>query len=417
MSLEADLYWYGWTKEQMATALLQKAKFEPGPVSWTSYKTTTWVRQGGSVRRLEFGTLRHDTEKLGAADVHALADHLYRGLDLNGWPAYCALPGVGRYQRAGPAPRCLQGLHALYEAGVFCDQEHWRVAARRGLAYALQNVRSDVPTFALPDHACGPMTDACVLHVAALVGAESSLLGATRDLAARLSGWITPDGAVLAEGAIRSDSNQDFLPGVTILALARYIGRTQCDLNVDWRAIRTFYRRRFRLLHPWGLALWHSIAWSVIAAVTGDQEDAAFSFEIADWLGDQQLRADGSFLTNLDPTGQSFHTACAARGVAAAWQLALARDDVRRAASYRRVWQRAMEFVSRLIVRPEDTFWMPEPTMVVGAVRNSLTNYELRADQNGYTILALIGGLSTESSGTSIHTNFADFAATGVPKR
>ena len=40
-----------------------------------------------------------------------------------------------------------------------------------------------------------------------------------------------------------------------------------------------------------------------------------------------------------------------------------------------------MTFMSRLVVRVEDTFWMPEPPMIIGAVRGALTSYELRADQ------------------------------------
>jgi hypothetical protein len=56
-----------------------------------------------------------------------------------------------------------------------------------------------------------------------------------------------------------------------------------------------------------------------------------------------------------------------------------------------------MTFMSRLVVRAEDTFWMPEPPMIIGAVRGALTSYELRADQSGYTVLSLLGGLRAQA--------------------
>jgi orotate phosphoribosyltransferase/AMMECR1 domain-containing protein len=398
VTFETDLVHNCWTKRQMTDAVLKKAGIKSGPVSWTTYKTTSWLQDRAGSHRLEFGAVRREPAPLTDSDVYLMGDYLYRGLDLNGWPAYQAVPATGRYERAGAAPRCLQGLHALYEAGVSCSQVHWRGAAQRGLAYALGCLRPDVPTLSIPNHGCGPIADACLLHAVSVAYDSSLLTAATQNLARRLRSWITKDGMVLPEGFTRCASDHDFIPGVALLALARYADKTGDGLAIDWRAVRTWYQRRFRRIHAWGLALWHSVIWPVVATLTNDRADADFAFEIVDWMSGQQLNADGTFLTNLTSTGASFHTACAARGVAGAWQLALSVGDTDRSVRYRQMWQHAMTFINRLVVRPEDGFWMPEPAIVIGGVRKELTSYELRVDQTAYTILALVTGLRAEES-------------------
>ena len=54
--------------------------------------------------------------------------------------------------------------------------------------------------------------------------------------------------------------------------------------------------------------------------------------------------------------------------------------------------------MNRLVVRSEDTYWMPEPPTAIGGVRTALTSYDLRVDQTAYTTLALLAGIRADSS-------------------
>ena len=413
VALESDLCHNSWTKQETVDALVKKAGITAERALWTTYKTATWAHGGGSTRRHEYGAARRHAEPLAAHDVLAMGEHLYRRLDVNGWPAYAVSAFYGRYQRTGGAPRCIQGLHALSEAADFCQQQLWQAGAQRGLNYAADYVRPDTQSLHVPEHGGGPMAEACLLHAVAAAG-DDSLLTRMEPLARRLCSWVQSDGIVLSEGALRSRTDVDFLPGVALLALAKYGRRTGSDLAIDWGRVRGWHRRRFELLHPWGTALWHALVWPVVFQLSGKDADAGFAFEIADWMTAQQLRSDGTFLTDLHETGHSFHTACAARGIAAAWDLAIEVGDAGRARRYQDGWNRAMTFMSRLVVRVEDTFWMPEPPMIIGAVRGALTSYELRADQSGYTVLSLLGGLRAQARMKARATSEPDSPSRGL---
>ena len=50
-----------------------------------------------------------------------------------------------------------------------------------------------------------------------------------------------------------------------------------------------------------------------------------------------------------------------------------------------------MQFINRLIIRPEDTFCMRDPDRAVGGVRGSLITSSVRIDFVSHTLYALIG--------------------------
>ena len=120
---------------------------------------------------------------------------------------------------------------------------------------------------------------------------DDSLLTRMEPLARRLCSWVQSDGIVLSEGALRSRTDVDFLPGVALLALAESGRRTGSDLAIDWGRVRDWHRRRFELLHPWGTALWHAWSGQSCSKLSGEDTDAGFAFEIADWMTAQQLCA------------------------------------------------------------------------------------------------------------------------------
>ncbi len=59
-------------------------------------------------------------------------------------------------------------------------------------------------------------------------------------------------------------SDQVVLPGVTLLALARYRTATGHAVPLHLPALLGWYRRRFELDHPRGLASWQANAWAAL---------------------------------------------------------------------------------------------------------------------------------------------------------
>lgn len=389
---------YSWTKQQTAERLLRKAGIESGPVEWVTYKTVAWCGGGGSVYELESGARRRTADaSLRSGDVATMAAHLRRRLDDAGWPASRVLCHLGSYERRGTAARCIHALCVLREAASFCGRGDWNAAAQRGLDHALRNLEGGShPTRSLRDHTCGPIAEAMLLGAAAATGDPSRVTRRVHELAARVHSFVRPDGSVRPEGALPSTTDADYLPGITLLGLARYCHATGQALDIDWAGVRAWYTRRFRLLHPWGLASWHCQVWPLVAVVTGDDRHVDFSFEMADWMVERQLHADGSFLTDMCATGPSWHTACAALGIAAAWRAAAWTGDATRAQRYRQSWHEAMRFLDRLTVRAEDAYWMPKPEIAVGGVRATAASFEMRIDSTSESLQALLHGLMVE---------------------
>jgi hypothetical protein len=153
-----------------------------------------------------------------------------------------------------------------------------------------------------------------------------------------------------------------------------------------------WYRRRFRLLRRWGLAVWHMQAWALICEATGDTRYRDFVFEMADWALGWQLEKDGSFVTDLYPSGPSFHTAFVAEGLAAAWRLARGAGDHERAARYAHACRRAASFMSELIIRPDDSYCLRDPDRAIGGVRPARDRSDVRIDFVSHALLALVTG-------------------------
>ena len=116
-------------------------------------------------------------------------------------------------------------------------------------------------------------------------------------------------------------------------------------------------------------------------------------YEVADWCLDRQVEVSGAFLTDLNPDGPSFHTAFIAEGIAVAWSVAEESGDRERACRYRRSWERAMRFMSRLVLRPVDAPCLPDAPRAVGGVRGTLNSSRIRIDYVSHTLTALILGL------------------------
>ena len=378
-----------WTAERTGSELARRTGVGDGAV-WSTYKSAGWCGRIGDspddgVARLAFGYVdRRPAGRVGSADVELLVGHLLAGLGPDGWPAHRVWPAPGTVEAAGPAERGLHGLGALLRAARASGRTAWGEAAVAGIRTALKHLDPDrFPAVALPDRPGSALADARLLDA---VAARPTLrTGRTDALADAVARWVRPDGCIRPPQVPPVRSDQDVLPGVVLLALARYRAATGHDVPLNLPALLGWYRRRFELVHPWGLAIWQAKAWAELPA-----DGAEFVFELADWMCGRQLRVDGSFLIDTDPIAPTFANALVADAIGTAARLASGRGDDRRTERYTASWRAAMGFLDRLLVRAEDTFWMPDPRRAVGGVRTALAAGELRVDYTSYTVDAVL---------------------------
>ncbi len=396
--LDSVVVHHAWTKEEAARALLRKAGISEPPLRWTTYKTAGWVRTPEGNFELTGGNCRRQPgQALGADDVTLMAEHLVRRQDVDGWPAYGIRALQGTYVRTGTAARCLHALRVLDLAGRHTGREEWRAAARRGIDHALDGLRGEpAPTLELQDHSCGAGAEACLLGTVASSGhpaLDSPTIGALAD---KLRAMVQPDGCVLPPRVSRSRADADLFPGLALSSLATYGRAVGDDLGLDWPTIRSWYLRRARLVHPWGLLSWQAQVWNVVGDLTGDPAHHEAAVELCDQMVEGQLAVDGSFLTDMGTSGPGFHTAFVAEGIAAGRRSALAIEDEGKVKRFRDSWDAAMAFCDQLIFRRPDTYWTPEPTFVLGGIRSTPLTSTLRVDYTSHTLLALLGGLPEE---------------------
>ncbi|MDM7853882.1 AMMECR1 domain-containing protein [Cellulomonas alba] len=386
---------HDWSKPQLARQLLAKARIDGGTASWSTFRTASWLRREDRVWPVVSGYPVRDAPRVDVATIRStlalLAGYVIGQLGPDGLPAYAYQPVTGRTTTRGTAGRALHALTALADAADVLGRDDLRAAAAHGLSTALRSVepiggRSRV---ALPGLTPGTSADAELVLGAAALG--DGLLGDDRVRAVHrgLVGLLRPDGRIDPERRRRWTAEHDFLPGLALLAAAAVP-----DELPDLTAQLAWYRRRFDLLHPWGMVGWHPQAWFRVAA-TGHAPDgtAAFVREVVDWALPLQHRGTGAFLTDLDVTGPGFHTAFVLEGVADAARLCLLDGDRARAALYMRRWRQGFRFVDRLVVRDEDTYCMADPGRALGAVRPSLTTSGVRIDFVSHAMQALVKAL------------------------
>ena len=390
---------FGWSKQTFARQVLAKARIKHPPHWWTSFRTASWLWSPAGVRRLDFGypvrTAASTNREVWRDDLEACGAYLARSLGPDGLPRYRYLPVEDRWIPLGTVARLVNGLGALAVAGRATGHDEWHRLAVSGLRSCLASadVSSDGPALRLPGNTAGVMGD-CSFLLALLDAGDTGLLDdRARALGRRVLEMLRPDGRVSSNVRRRLRDDYDFLPGVALLASARYAAACPEDRRPDVAPQLQFTMRRWRAEHPWGIVGWQPQAWAAIHAATGEADHAAAVFEIIDWALDWQHAASGAFLTSLCPDGPSFHTAFLAEAVAAAWSTAIRLGDLARADRYSDSFRRAMAFASTLVIRGEDTYCMRAPQTCVGGVRGTRTSSEVRVDYVGHMIAALHGGL------------------------
>jgi len=397
--LESVASYYDWGKEKLCQRLLIKAGASDQNACWTTYRTATWLSSDNGAVSHRFGFAGPpdgpcDFRAL-RSDLGLLGRYIYKNLLPTGLPRYAQTPVPGWKWDDGSIARIVHGLLGLVIAGRSLDRADWCRHGKEGVRRCLRamgNLKQNADkNVCLYEQGNGPMANALLLIAAVSVGLNVKYHRQIQVLVTTLTKLLREDGSIYPDGQpVRIDRDNDYLPNVVILALARQQDGARVTHLQSYHA---WQARRFHLLHRWGQAGWLPQASAELYFATQDRVYADTAFEVADWCLDRQVQATGAFLTDLAPGGPTFHTAFIAEGIADAWAVALARGERKRAERYQQSWYSALQFARQLIIRPVDAPCLADPDCAVGGVRCSLTNSTIRIDFVSHLIIAITKGM------------------------
>jgi len=240
----------------------------------------------------------------------------------------------------------------------------------------------------------------CILEHEGTAGPHADVLAKLR---AGIDQQWRPDGSfrTFLWPAERND-NQNFYPGEALLFYAALFDQTG-EPAVRERALTSFrcYRDWHRARPNPAFVPWHTQAYVRLYRATGEPELRDFVFAMNDWLcGCQQWGGElapdlwGRFYVPRTPAFGPPHAASTGvylEGLADAYALAVEAGDARRAEMYRTAIRRGLRSLRQLqVVTEVDMFSMAERDRVWGAIRSETYDNEIRLDNVGHAMLALL---------------------------
>jgi orotate phosphoribosyltransferase len=374
--------------------VVEQAGLRNSSPQWHAYETSSWIVTPRQCQRLERGFPIRSSAPDSEGDArwselaNMVATFIVGQRTSDGLPAYLFDPWTGLAVLPGTATRVLLALTGVLEAqGFIADGLVGQAEAILQLFVAGGDVARPRPGLIWDSGA-----DAQLLNCLCQLAQRDRHRDLASRLVTRLRRLVRDDGAIHSGGA-RMPADLDRLSGSVLLALARasgWLGHVLDDL--DLATSFEFYRRRFRLSHPWGMVWWHAQAWSALADRRPDFRE--FAFELVDWAIERQSGTSGAFIVDsMEPQRASFLTACVLEGVAAAWGCAHNTGDLARAERYECAWRGGAAFLGRLVIHEGDSFFSPYQSAAIGGVRPTLVSSLLHIDYAGHAMLALAKGL------------------------
>lgn len=393
---------YDWDKRYFAQSVLRKARISMQPCWWTTYATKSWLGRGGKTKPLDcsFVERQESPPDDEVSRSREIARYIIGQLDASGLPHYAYQPILNKSTTVGSSVRAILALEALMDAAEVFSALELRVLATTGLRSLCEAISKsgERPRLVFPGANDGISADVALVS-AVYRTKDSDLLShqGLKSLRQSLDRLFHEDGVISPISAgHRMNTDHDLFPGSALRMAGRIAAVEGSEtLPKSLPATLDWYRRRFEVLHPWGMVWWQIQGWRAIHATTGDSSSVPFVFEMADWALQHQLQVNGAFLVDYATDGPSFHTACVLEGLADALQIAFSQGDKPRATAYELAWRRGIRFMQRLICLAEDTYAMPEPVKCVGGVRASLTSTNFRIDFAAHTLSAVCKGLLT----------------------
>lgn len=334
---------------------------------------------------------------------------MIRALHDDGRMTYKYWPSRGEESEANNMIRQWMATVALTRLGYDRPDLGLHPLAHRNIRYNLDN------HFYVDDDGLGAVADpdgAVKLGAVALAALALIEHPDRADFAAEESALLrTVDHLWQDDGAFRTflvpperNDNQNFYPGEALLMWAVLLREDGPDPELLERFMRSFrYYREWHLeegqRNP-AFVPWHTQAYYEVWRLTHDEELADFIFEMNDWLLDVQQWDDapypdmrGRFYDPSRPFGppHSSSTGVYLEGLIDAYQLALELNESARAESYRVAIRRGLRSVMQLqFVDDVDTYYISRKDRVIGGIRTTVYDNEIRVDNVQHNLMAVL---------------------------
>ena len=330
-----------------------------------------------------------------------MAEWMANNVDREGRLTYKYWPSKGEYSGANNTIRQFMGTICLFQSAAFYGSDFVRKKAELNLAHSItQFYRSDDGIGYIDDVGRAKLGAAALAGLAIRLDGdrfadqESKLFKLTKRLQQK-------DGSFLTFYKSESSKNQNFYPGECLLYWA-YLLREKWSPSLHDR-----FRRSFGYYRAWHLdnrnpafVPWHTQAYFILYGITKDPLLKEWIFEMNDWLlpfqqWDQVKVEDckGRFYDPDKPYGPPHASATGVylEGLADAFQLAVEVRDSGRADAYALVIKRALRDVMQLQFRHDvDMYYISKRERVLGGIRTTEYNNEIRVDNVQHNLMALM---------------------------
>ncbi len=341
------------------------------------------------------------TRESTAETARLMAEWMANNVDRDGRLTYKYWPSSGEYSNANNTIRQFMGTVCLYISAAFYGSEFVRKKAELNLAH-------NIAHFFRVEGGIGYIDEAgkAKLGAAALAGLAIQLDGDRfaeqgRKLLKLTKQLQQKDGSFVTFFRTNSTQQQNFYPGECLLYWADLLRRKWSPSLYDR------FRKSFRYYRTWHLANrnpafvpWHTQAYFMLYGITKDPQFKDWIFEMNDWLlpfqqWDQIKVEDckGRFYDPDKPYGPPHASATGVylEGLADAFQLAVDVGDTKRAEAYALVIKRAIRDVMQLQFRHDvDMYYISKRERVIGGVRTTEYNNEIRVDNVQHNLMALM---------------------------
>jgi hypothetical protein len=393
----------------------------------TSFLVTTDPGGTLDVRRLYRGNEIVHPEAVTADEAERMLDRLLGWASANQQPdgglPYKYWPSRGEYADSNNVIRQMLATLGLIRAAHARRDEDLSARAEANLRRNLDAYFVDCGDYGAME--CGGKGKLGATALAALCLLEHTGSDGTHtDVLAKLRAGV--DRQWQMDGAFRTffwpverNDNQNFYPGEALLFYAALYDRTGDPAVLD-RAMRSFqyYRDWHRSRPNPAFVPWHTQAYVRLYWATGAPALRDFVFEMNDWLCTLQqwgapLAPDlwGRFYAPAKPSYGPPHAASTGvylEGLGDAYALAIEIGDPDRTSRYATALRRGLRSLRQLqVVTATDMFYMAQPQRAWGAIRTEAYDNEIRLDNAGHAMLALLKAIGTNAA-DSATTQLAD---------
>lgn len=385
-----------------ARAVLEKAGIDEPPYNWCRFDCATWLADAEGARIL-VGGFPLDT----AADDSSLAELLSRLAALHsqyllrhrkddGTPYIFYEPFQNRLSEGIETARLAHAAWVFARAGKTLAESDLSAAAGK-IVDRLRSALTDNEQgcWLEPDDDSAPsVAEVSFLLLALLeLPADDERRAVIPRLVATLWSSIDRHGRIVTHRppSESPEAYQDYSPGQALLALGAAVAAGQAELNEDalHRAFR-YYRHRFRYRRHFGQVSWLMQAFARWWHATRNSQFSEFVFEVCDWILGYQQEKTGGFINDHQPDAPGYTTALYLEGIAAALKLAATCGDAARREKYLDSITRGFRFLDRLIIQQRDACVLPNPTLAIGGLRQSIHRSEVRVDFVQHSLSAML---------------------------